>query len=55
MVYHHIAKFGGHRYCNSSMFLVCHIIKKDHITKVSGDYNHKSSSRQVTILPRLVA
>ena len=25
MVYHHLAKFGGHRYCGY-MFLVCHVI-----------------------------
>ena len=38
MVYH--PKFGGHRYCSSGdiMFLVCHLIKQDHIIKRSVDY-----------------
>ena len=34
MVYHHHAKFGGHRYCGSSdMFLVCHLIEHNHVIK----------------------
>ena len=34
MVYHHLAKFGGHRCCSSiDMFLVCHVIKQDLIIK----------------------
>ena len=45
MVYHHLAKFGGHRYCSRDMFLLCQVIKQDHIIKRSGDYNDKSPSR----------
>ena len=47
MVYHHFAKFGGHRYCGTRniMFLVCHVINFDHIAKGSGDYNDSSSAR----------
>ena len=57
MVYHHLAKFGGHRYCISRdiMFLICNVIKQGHIIKRSGDYNDRSPSRNVTILPSLVA
>ena len=39
MVYHLLAKFGGHR-CFSSrdiIFLVCQMIKQDHIIKESSD------------------
>ena len=47
MIYHHYAKFGGHRYCSSRdiMILVCHVIKQDHIIKGSGDYYIRSPSR----------
>ena len=46
MVYHHLAKFGGHSYCRSKgMFLVCHVIKQDHTITGSGDYNDSSISR----------
>ena len=47
MVYHHLAKFGGHRYCSSTdiIFLVCHVIKLEHTIKWSGDYNKKSPSK----------
>ena len=40
MVCHHLAKFGGHRYCSSRdiTFLVCHVIKQGHVIKGSGDY-----------------
>ena len=57
MLYHHLARFDSHRCCSSRdiMFLVCHMIKQDHITKESGDYNDRRPSRQVTILPGLVA
>ena len=42
----HLAKFGGHRYCISKdMFLVCHVIKQDHVIKGSSDYNDMSLSR----------
>ena len=46
MVYHHLVKFGGLRYCSSTnMFLVCHVIKQDHMIKGSGDYNDRSPLR----------
>ena len=47
MIYHHLAKFGGHSYCSSKdiMFLVCHVIKQDHAIKGSGDSNDSSPSR----------
>ena len=46
MVCHHVAKFGGHRYCsNRDIHLVCHVNKQDHAIKVSDDYNHRSPSR----------
>ena len=46
MVYHHLAKFGSHRYCSSKdMFLVCDVIKQDHMNKGSGNYNDWSPSR----------
>ena len=33
MVCHHLVRFGNHRYCsNSEMFLVFHVIKRDHVT-----------------------
>ena len=43
MAFHHLAKFGGHRYCNSRniMFLVCHVIKHDQVNKGSGDYSDR--------------
>ena len=36
-------------------FLVHQVIKQDYIIKGSGAYNDRSPSRQVTILPSLVA
>ena len=38
-----LAKFVDHRYCSSRfmMFLVCHVIKKDHVIIGSGDYNDR--------------
>ena len=47
MLYHNLAKFGGHRYCISRdiKFLVCHVVKQDHIIKGSGGYNDRSPSR----------
>ena len=57
-VYHHLAKFGGHRRCSSrNIFLVYHVIKQDHIIKGSGDYNDRGpqgNPTSVTILPSLV-
>ena len=45
MVCRHLAKFVGDRYCsNRDMFLVCHVIKKDHMIKASGEYNNRSLS-----------
>ena len=37
------------------MILVCHLIFKDHVIEVLGDFIGKSPSRQVTILSSLVA
>ena len=31
--------------CSRNMFLVCHMIKKEHITEGSSDYNNSSPSR----------
>ena len=47
MVCHHLTKFGVHRYCSSRdvMFLVCHVIKQDHVIERSGDYNDRNPSR----------
>ena len=47
MVYHCLAKFGGHGHCSSRdiMCLVCHVIKQDHIIKGSGDYNVRNPSK----------
>ena len=47
MVYHHFAKFGDHKYCSSRdiFFLVCHVIKQDHIIKGSDKYNNRRPSR----------
>ena len=44
MVCQHLSKFGGHRYCSSRdmMFLVCHVIKQDHVIKGSGGYNNRA-------------
>ena len=55
MVYHYLPKFEGHRSCTSrDMFLVCQMIKQDHVIKGSGDYKDRNPSRSVTTLPRLV-
>ena len=44
MAYHYLAKFGDHRYCTSrDMFLVCHVIKQEHVIKELGDYNDRCS------------
>ena len=46
MVFPHLAKFGGHRYySNRAIFLVCHVIKQDHVVKGLGDHNDRSPSR----------
>ena len=38
MVYHNLPKFGDYRYGSSGdIFLVCHVIKQDHVLKVSSD------------------
>ena len=52
----HLAKFGGPRYCISTdiMFLICHVIKQDHVIKGSCDDNDMSLSRKVTTQPSLV-
>ena len=45
MVCHHLAKFVCHRFCIRYIFLVCHVIKQDHVVTESGDYNNKNPSR----------
>ena len=46
MVYHHLARFGGHRfYSSGDMFLVCHMIKQYHLTKGPCDYKDGGPSR----------
>ena len=55
MVSHTSAKFGGQRHLgNGDMFLVCHLISQDHVTK---RYNNmgKSPWGLITILPNLMA
>ena len=44
MIYHHLAKFGGHS-AVVEMFLVCHVIKEDNLNKGSGGYNDRSPSK----------
>ena len=41
MVCRYLTKFVGHRYCRSRdvIFLVFHVIKKDHVIKGSCSYN----------------
>ena len=53
---HQLAKFGGHRDISGRgvMFLVCHVIKQDHVIQGWDDYNDRSPTREVTILPSLV-
>ena len=43
----HLAKFGGQRHCSSKdiMFLVCQVIKQDHMIKGVADYSNRSHSR----------
>ena len=39
------AKFGGPRQCeNGDMCLVCHVISRNHVIKLSGDFIGKNSS-----------
>ena len=45
MVCHHLAKFVCHRFYIGDIFLVCHVIKQDHVVTESGDYNNKNPSR----------
>ena len=55
MVCHRFAKFGSHSYCSSrNMFLVCHVIKQDHVIKELGKYNDRNPSEYVPLLPGLV-
>ena len=43
MLCHHLAKFRGQRYCSSrDMFLVCHVIKQNHVIKGSDDYDNRT-------------
>ena len=55
MVCHHLAKFGGHRYCRSrDMFLVCDVTLQNQMIEAINDFMVRSSSRYVIILPSLV-
>ena len=56
MLYDHLVKFGGHRYCSSrDMCLVCHVIKQDHLLKGSDDYKDSSPQGKSPTYPSLVA
>ena len=55
MVCHHLAKFGGHRYCSSrDMFLICDVTLQNQMIEAINDFMVRSSSRYVIILPSLV-
>ena len=55
MVCHHLAKFGGHRYCSSRyMFLICDVTLQNQMIEAINDFMVRSSSRYVIILPSLV-
>ena len=43
MLDQHPAKFGGHSYWSSwyVMFLVCHVIKQDHVINKCSNYNDR--------------
>ena len=46
MVFHHPEKFGDHKHCdNGYMFLICHMILQDHVTKEPCDFIGRYSSR----------
>ena len=53
-VSHHLVKFDGLTHCDAEMFLVCHMISKDHLTKMYSNIMGKSQGRLVTILPGLI-
>ena len=52
-----LAKFGGHRPCciEDVMILGCNVISQDHMNDGSCSFMGRSPSRQVTVLPSLVA
>ena len=54
---YHPVKFVDHRHFdgNDIGVLVCHVISQDHIIKGSCDFMGRSQSREVTILPNLIA
>ena len=51
------AKFGGHKYSGSedTIIFLCHVTLQVHVIKVLNDFMVRSSSRQLIILPSLVA
>ena len=51
-----LIKFGGLRYCSSrdNIYLVCHMIKEDHVIKGSDDYNNRRLWRYVITVSSLV-
>ena len=57
MVSHHSAKFGVYRHFDIAeiMFLVRHAILEDHVAKELSNFIGRNPSRQVTILPSLMA
>ena len=57
MTNHQLASFGGHRHRGSGdiMTSVCHMILQDHVTESSCNFMDRSLSRQVAVLPGLVA
>ena len=52
-----LAKFGGHRPCGIEdvMIFSCNVISQDHMNERSCNFMGRSPSRQVTVLPSLVA
>lgn len=47
-----LAKFGDYRRCDSGkiMFVICHVIPRDHVIKESHDFISKRPSRKVKIM-----
>ena len=47
-----LAMFGDYRHCDSGkiMFVICHVIPRDHVIKESHDFISKRPSRKVKIM-----
>ena len=56
-VRHHPNRFGGHKHCGIGdiMVVVCYVTLQNHKIKALYEFMAKSPSKQVTILPNLVA